>query len=191
MVVVLAKIRLTGAAAGAAVARDDPLADDPVSGLDARDVGADLDDGPAPLVPRDHGVAHPARVELPAEDLGVRLAEADLVATHEDVAGAVGGRLEVAKRDLVRTVDDEGFHPVLSLWPSLTATDHAELGRRFGALYTGAITDVLDRLGLRTQTLPVELAPLRPGLRLAGPAYPVRGAPRPDADYEVTVRRVL
>jgi regulator of RNase E activity RraA len=73
----------------------------------------------------------------------------------------------------------------------LTATDHAELGRRFGALYTGAITDVLDRLGLRTQTLPVELAPLRPGLRLAGPAYPVRGAPRPDADYEVTVRRVL
>jgi regulator of RNase E activity RraA len=73
----------------------------------------------------------------------------------------------------------------------LSTTDPADLHRRFGALYTGAITDVLDRLGFRAQTLPAELAPLRPGMRLAGPAYPVRGAPRVDADYEVTVRKVL
>ena len=74
---------------------------------------------------------------------------------------------------------------------ALAATDLAELQSRFGALYTGAVTDVLDRLGFRRQTLPAELAPLRPGLRVAGPAYPVRGEPRQDADYEITVRKIL
>jgi 4-hydroxy-4-methyl-2-oxoglutarate aldolase len=70
-------------------------------------------------------------------------------------------------------------------------TDHVELRSRFGALYTGAITDVLDRLGFRRQTLPAELTPLRPGLHLAGPAYPVRGQARAGAEYEVTIRKVL
>jgi 4-hydroxy-4-methyl-2-oxoglutarate aldolase len=77
----------------------------------------------------------------------------------------------------------------LSLWPPLA--DLAELRARFDALYTGVITDVLDRRGLRSQTLPAELVPLRPGLRLAGPAYPVRGEPRVGADYDVTIHRVL
>jgi 4-hydroxy-4-methyl-2-oxoglutarate aldolase len=74
---------------------------------------------------------------------------------------------------------------------ALVAADLTDLSTRFGALYTGAITDVLDRLGLRAQTLPPELAPLRPGLRLAGPAYPVRGEPREGADYDRTIRKVL
>jgi regulator of RNase E activity RraA len=74
---------------------------------------------------------------------------------------------------------------------ALAATDLAELQFRFGALYTGAITDVLDRMGLRRQTLPADLAPLRPGMRLAGPAYPIRGEPRPDTEYDATVRKVL
>jgi 4-hydroxy-4-methyl-2-oxoglutarate aldolase len=74
---------------------------------------------------------------------------------------------------------------------ALAAIDLLELRRRFDALYTGAVTDVLDRLGFLRQTLPRELAPLRPGLRLAGPAYPVQGRAREGAAYEVTVRKVL
>lgn len=67
----------------------------------------------------------------------------------------------------------------------------AELARRFGALYTGALTDVLDRRGHLQQTLPPELQPLRPGTRLAGPVYPVLGRAHPGHDYETSIRAVL
>jgi regulator of RNase E activity RraA len=67
----------------------------------------------------------------------------------------------------------------------------AELARRFSALYTGAITDVLDRHGYLQQTLPAELAPLRPGMRLAGPVYTVLGRPHPGHDYDTSIRRIL
>jgi 4-hydroxy-4-methyl-2-oxoglutarate aldolase len=67
----------------------------------------------------------------------------------------------------------------------------AELARRLSALYTGALTDVLDRRGHRQQTLPPELVALRPGTRLAGPVYPVLGRPHPGHDYDTSIRRVL
>lgn len=67
----------------------------------------------------------------------------------------------------------------------------AELARRFESLYTGALTDVLDRHGALQQTLPSELAPLRPGMRLAGPVYPVLGRPHPGHDYDTSIRLVL
>jgi regulator of RNase E activity RraA len=63
--------------------------------------------------------------------------------------------------------------------------------RRLSALYTGALTDVLDRLGYLQQTLPTELAPLRPGMRLAGQVYPVLGRPHSGHDYDRSIRRVL
>jgi regulator of RNase E activity RraA len=66
-----------------------------------------------------------------------------------------------------------------------------ERARRFSALYTGALTDVLDRHGYLQQTLPTELAPLRPGMRLAGPVYPVLGRPHPSHEYDRSIRRVL
>jgi 4-hydroxy-4-methyl-2-oxoglutarate aldolase len=67
----------------------------------------------------------------------------------------------------------------------------ADLARRFCALYTGALTDVLDRRGHMQQTLPVELVPLRPGTRLAGPVYPVLGRPHPGHDHDTSIRAVL
>ena len=62
---------------------------------------------------------------------------------------------------------------------------------RFQALYTGAITDVLDRRGLLDQTLPAELVALEPGTRLAGPAFTVEGRPHPGHDYDTSIRKIL
>jgi regulator of RNase E activity RraA len=66
--------------------------------------------------------------------------------------------------------------------PSATAA-------RFGAIYTAAIADILDRRGLLHQTLPAELAPLQPGMRLAGPAYPVEGHPHTGHQYDASIRK--
>ena len=59
------------------------------------------------------------------------------------------------------------------------------------ALYTAAVTDVLDGLGYLAQTLPPEIGPLSPGMRVAGPAFAVEGRPSPGADYETSIRKVL
>jgi 4-hydroxy-4-methyl-2-oxoglutarate aldolase len=64
----------------------------------------------------------------------------------------------------------------------------ADLARRFSSVYTGALTDVLDRHRLLQQTLPPELAPLREGMRLAGPVHPVLGRPHPNHDYDTSIR---
>ena len=58
-------------------------------------------------------------------------------------------------------------------------------------LYTAAVADVLDTLGLRRQTLPPAIGPLRPGMRLEGPAFAVEGRPRAEADYDASIRRIL
>jgi 4-hydroxy-4-methyl-2-oxoglutarate aldolase len=70
-------------------------------------------------------------------------------------------------------------------------SETADLARRFSSVYTGALTDVLDRHGHLQQTLPSEIAPLRLGSRLAGPAYPVLGRPHPGHDYDTSIRLVL
>ncbi len=67
----------------------------------------------------------------------------------------------------------------------------ADLAERFSALYTGALTDVLDRHGYLQQTLSTELVPLRPGIRLAGPVYPVLGRPHPGHAYDASIRLIL
>jgi 4-hydroxy-4-methyl-2-oxoglutarate aldolase len=66
-----------------------------------------------------------------------------------------------------------------------------QLAARFARLYTGALTDVLDRHGRREQTLSSGLAPLVPATRLAGPVFTVEGRPRPDHDYDASIRKVL
>ena len=62
---------------------------------------------------------------------------------------------------------------------------------RFAAVYTAAVADALDRRGLLDQTLPPELVPLSPEMRLAGPAYPVEGRPHSGHDYDASIRRFL
>ena len=62
---------------------------------------------------------------------------------------------------------------------------------RFDAIYTAALADILDARGFRTQTLPPSIRPLRPGMRLAGPAFTVRGRPAATASYDASLRKVL
>ena len=62
---------------------------------------------------------------------------------------------------------------------------------RFAAVYTAALADVMDVRELRDQTLPPSIRPLAPGMRLAGPAFTVRGRAAPVADYDAALRKVL
>lgn len=73
----------------------------------------------------------------------------------------------------------------------VSAAEISSIAARFNALYTGALTDVLDRHGYLSQTLPHELAPLRPGMRMAGPAFPIEGRPHPGHDYDTSIRKIL
>jgi regulator of RNase E activity RraA len=71
------------------------------------------------------------------------------------------------------------------------SNDWAALAERASKLYTGAITDVLDELGERGRTLPPNLLPLREGMRLAGPAFPVEGVPAVQLDRDASIRGIL
>src|SRR5689334_22139026 len=44
---------------------------------------------------------------------------------------------------------------------------------------------------MTAQTLPPDLLPLREGMRIAGPAYPIKGRPARGANYDVSLRNVL
>ena len=82
----LAPLRLAAAAAPAAMADDEALADDAVAHLDRLHVGPDLDDGARPLVAGDDREAHPSRVgEDAGHHLDVGPAQTGLAALDEDV----------------------------------------------------------------------------------------------------------
>ena len=67
------------------------------------------------------------------------------------------------------------------------------LPRRFAKIYTAAITDVLDEMGLLRQTLPHAIQPLTPEMRMAGYAFTARGRPHRGSPRErdATLRRFL
>ena len=62
---------------------------------------------------------------------------------------------------------------------------------RFARIYTAALADVLDELGLARQTLPPEIRPLAPGMRLAGQAFTVEGRPADTSDWDAAIRKTL
>jgi 4-hydroxy-4-methyl-2-oxoglutarate aldolase len=66
-----------------------------------------------------------------------------------------------------------------------------DLRARFGAVYTAALTDVLDELGRRHQTLPPEVVPLEAGARVVGPAFAVEGRTNHAIDPDPSIRRIL
>ena len=66
-----------------------------------------------------------------------------------------------------------------------------DLRARFSVVYTAALTDVLDELGHRRQTLPAEIVPLEPGARVAGPAFTIEGRMNHAIDPDVSIRRIL
>jgi regulator of RNase E activity RraA len=63
--------------------------------------------------------------------------------------------------------------------------------KRFEAIYTAALADILDARGYRTQPLPASIRPLERGMKLAGPAFTVRGRPTATASYDASLRKVL
>ena len=57
-----------------------------------------------------------------------------------------------------------------------------KLCQRYRKLYTGAIYDILEDKGLPNQLLSLEIKPLKADMKVAGPAYTVKGVRRPTAD---------
>jgi len=69
-----------------------------------------------------------------------------------------------------------------------------ELSERYRKVYTPAIADILDERGLPHQVLPGEIQAIAPGMRLAGPAQTIKGAPvtiHKDEYLEVAMRAFL
>jgi len=65
-----------------------------------------------------------------------------------------------------------------------------EVSRRYRALYSGAVSDVLDRLGLRNQTLPHYIMPLTLDMVVAGPAFTGQGYPVADIAHDDSDTRI-
>jgi regulator of RNase E activity RraA len=64
----------------------------------------------------------------------------------------------------------------------MTQSNDARRASALAALYTGAVADILDELGLHEQCLPADIRPLDDRMKVAGPVYTVRGRARPADD---------
>lgn len=62
--------------------------------------------------------------------------------------------------------------------------DINDICRRFGLIYTGAISDVLDEMGFQNQALPSEIQALRFDQRVSGVALTVEGQPYEGQDRD-------
>ena len=67
---------------------------------------------------------------------------------------------------------------------SLKTLSPEEVCRRYKDLYTAAVSDVLDNLGLRNQALPHDIMPVTMDMVVAGPAFTALGAPSDDTDSD-------
>ncbi len=74
------------------------------------------------------------------------------------------------------------------LEPELNHTE--QICRRYRQLYAGVVYDVLEHLGLPNQVLTHEMAPLFPDMKLAGPAFTVKGTASCERNQEQRYRRL-
>lgn len=76
---------------------------------------------------------------------------------------------------------------------SVGASNFQEICERYRRLYAGAVYDVLEEMGYPNQALSHELTALSAGMKLAGPAFTVKGtvtAERAEADRETALQMV-
>ncbi len=65
-----------------------------------------------------------------------------------------------------------------------------EVRKRYLALYTGAVSDVLDSLGFRDQALPHYIMPVTTDMVVAGPAFTGQGYPVADTSNDDSQTRI-
>lgn len=63
----------------------------------------------------------------------------------------------------------------MDLLSGTNAANLEQICERYRRLYAGAVFDVLESLGLPNQVVSHELTPLAPEMRLAGPAFTIKG----------------
>ena len=73
---------------------------------------------------------------------------------------------------------------------SITPENVAEVASRFLRLYTGAISDILDKNGCRNQVLPYYITPFTTANRVAGMAFTGQGYPCADTAHDDTPTRL-
>ncbi len=66
-----------------------------------------------------------------------------------------------------------------------------DLVARYSRLYTGAVFDTLDHMGLPNQALAHDIKPIRPDMIIAGPAFTIKGVPDSVGDETLRERRIL
>lgn len=74
--------------------------------------------------------------------------------------------------------------------PPLMSLNSEQTCERYKKLYAGLIFDVLEHLGYPNQVLSHEIAPLTPEMKLAGPAFTIKGTATPQKDDVVRLRRL-
>ncbi len=74
--------------------------------------------------------------------------------------------------------------------PPTSAADTEAIRERYLRLYTGAISDILDKRGCRDQVLPGYVTPYTAVNRLAGPAFTGQGYPCPSPGGDDTPTRL-
>jgi 4-hydroxy-4-methyl-2-oxoglutarate aldolase len=72
----------------------------------------------------------------------------------------------------------------------VTPENAAEIAGRFLRLYTGAISDILDKRGYRNQVLPYYITPFTAANRVAGIAFTGQGYPCADTSHDDTRTRL-
>jgi regulator of RNase E activity RraA len=70
------------------------------------------------------------------------------------------------------------------------ANESEEMCQRYRRLYAGAIYDVLEHFGFPNQVLAHEFAPLIPDMKLAGPAFTIKGTMSCERDETIRYKRL-